>query len=110
VRLGDGTADSHAKTQAAAEQLWMYTGEMFTYDAVDQAMLAAGIALVPLMIGGDEPGKEILNPVAVTIFGGLVTATLLDAFLTPVLFLLFGRKPLERLLTDEERMDHAEAF
>ena len=45
--------------------------------------LAAGIALIPLMIGGDEPGKEILNPVAVTIFGGLVSATLLDAFLTP---------------------------
>jgi HME family heavy-metal exporter len=59
--------------------------------------LAAAIALVPLMIGADEPGKEILHPVAVTIFGGLATATLLDAFLTPVLFLLFGRKPLERL-------------
>jgi ring-1,2-phenylacetyl-CoA epoxidase subunit PaaC len=44
VRLGDGTADSHAKTQAAADKLWMYTGEMFKYDAVDQAMLAAGIA------------------------------------------------------------------
>ena len=72
--------------------------------------LAAGIALVPLMIGADQPGKEILNPVAVTIFGGLVTATLLDAFLTPVLFLLFGRKPLERLANAEDRMVHAEAF
>ena len=72
--------------------------------------LAAGIALLPLMIGADEPGKEILNPVAVTIFGGLITATLLDAFLTPVLFLLFGRKPLERLMPAEGRMVHAEAF
>ncbi|MFA5899263.1 MAG: efflux RND transporter permease subunit [Hyphomicrobium sp.] len=59
--------------------------------------LAAAIALVPLMIGADEPGKEILNPVAVTIFGGLVSATLLDAFLTPTLFLMFGRRALERL-------------
>jgi HME family heavy-metal exporter len=64
--------------------------------------LAAGIAMVPLMIGADEPGKEILHPVAVTIFGGLVSATLLDAFLTPVLFLLFGRKPLEQLLAAQE--------
>lgn len=72
--------------------------------------LAAGIALVPLMIGADEPGKEILNPVAVTIFGGLFTATLLDAFLTPVLFLMFGRKPLERLQTNEGELAHAEAF
>ena len=72
--------------------------------------LAAGIALVPLMIGADEPGKEILSPVALTIFGGLITATLLDAFLTPVLFLLFGRKPLERLTSVDGKTVHAEAF
>lgn len=59
--------------------------------------LSAGVALVPLMIGTDEPGKEILHPVAVTIFGGLVSATLLDTVLTPLLFLTFGRKALERL-------------
>ena len=72
--------------------------------------LAASIALLPLMIGADEPGKEILSPVAVTIFGGLVSATLLDGFLTPVLFLLFGRKPLERLTSAEREKVHAEAF
>jgi HME family heavy-metal exporter len=59
--------------------------------------LSAGVALAPLLIDAATPGKEILHPVAVTIFGGLVSATLLDAFLTPVLFLKFGRKPLERL-------------
>ena len=59
--------------------------------------LSAGVALVPLLIGADAPGKEILHPVAVTIFGGLISATLLDTFLTPVLFLRFGRKPLEHL-------------
>ena len=62
--------------------------------------LAAGIALVPLLVDADQPGKEILHPVAVTIFGGLVSATLIDAFLTPTLFLLLGRKPLERLQTE----------
>ncbi len=72
--------------------------------------LAAGLALLPLMIGADEPGKELLHPVAITIFGGLVTATLLDAFLTPVLFLMFGRKPLERLAQEATQTDHAEAF
>jgi HME family heavy-metal exporter len=59
--------------------------------------LAAGVALVPLLIDAATPGKEILHPVAVTIFGGLISATLLDAFLTPVLFRKFGRAPLERL-------------
>jgi HME family heavy-metal exporter len=60
--------------------------------------LSAGVALVPLMLGADAPGKEILHPVAITIFGGLVTATLLDTVLTPTLFLRYGRKPLEALV------------
>ncbi|AKU25085.1 1,2-phenylacetyl-CoA epoxidase subunit PaaC [Massilia sp. NR 4-1] len=44
VRLGDGTELSHGRTQTAANELWMYTGEAFNYDAVDDAMVAAGIA------------------------------------------------------------------
>ncbi|MFC0339531.1 efflux RND transporter permease subunit [Paracoccus niistensis] len=60
--------------------------------------LSAGVALVPLMIHAGEPGKEILNPVAVTIFGGLISSTLLDTFLTPVLFLRYGRNALEHLV------------
>jgi CzcA family heavy metal efflux pump len=59
--------------------------------------LSAGVALAPLLIDASSPGKEILHPVAVTIFGGLVSATALDAILTPVLFLSFGRNALERL-------------
>jgi HME family heavy-metal exporter len=59
--------------------------------------LAAGVALIPLLIDPASPGKEILHPVAVTIFGGLVSATLLDAFVTPLLVLWLGRKPIERL-------------
>ena len=60
--------------------------------------LAAGMALIPLLYGADAPGKEILHPVAVTIFGGLISATLLDAVLTPVLFLKLGKRPLQRLI------------
>ena len=62
--------------------------------------LSAGVALVPLMIDAQAPGKEILYPVAVTIFGGLISATLLDALLTPVLFLRYGQKSLDRLVAD----------
>jgi heavy-metal exporter, HME family len=60
--------------------------------------LSAGLALLPLMIDPGAPGKEVLYPVAITIFGGLISATLLDAFLTPILFLRFGAKPLARLM------------
>jgi HME family heavy-metal exporter len=60
--------------------------------------LAAGLALVPLMIDASAAGKEVLYPVAITIFGGLFSATLLDAVVTPVLFLCFGKEPLATLL------------
>ncbi|MFN4212328.1 MAG: ATP-binding cassette domain-containing protein, partial [Devosia sp.] len=55
------------------------------------------LALIPLLTGADQPGREILHPVAVTIFGGLISATIIDTVLTPLLFLSFGRKPLERI-------------
>lgn len=60
--------------------------------------LSAGVALIPLIIAADEPGREILHPLAVTIFGGLISATIIDAVLTPLLFLKFGQKSLERLI------------
>jgi ring-1,2-phenylacetyl-CoA epoxidase subunit PaaC len=44
VRMGDGTAESHAKAQAAADRLWMYTGEMFERDGADDAMIAEGVS------------------------------------------------------------------
>ncbi|MEO8738828.1 MAG: 1,2-phenylacetyl-CoA epoxidase subunit PaaC [Casimicrobiaceae bacterium] len=43
IRLGDGTRESHAKMQAAIDDLWMYTGEMFEADATEVALAAAGI-------------------------------------------------------------------
>lgn len=54
--------------------------------------LSAGIALVPLVLAADEPGKEILNPVALVIVGGLVSSTLLGLAVTPALFHLCCRK------------------
>jgi len=44
VRLGDGTDLSRQLMQSAADELWMYSGEVFIYDEVDEAMAAAGIA------------------------------------------------------------------
>lgn len=57
--------------------------------------LVAAFALVPLMIGGDQPGKEILHPVAVVIFGGLISSTFLDTLITPVIFWMVGEKAME---------------
>jgi HME family heavy-metal exporter len=72
--------------------------------------LSAGFALLPLMVGADAPGKEILHPVAIVIFGGLVTSTLLDTILTPVLFLRYGAGPLERLGGVEAELRPSQAY
>lgn len=62
--------------------------------------LVAAFALTPLLLASDAPGKEILHPVAVVIFGGLISSTLLDTLLTPLLFWRLGREPTERLLRE----------
>ena len=64
--------------------------------------LVAAFALLPLMLAADAPGKEVLHPVAVVIFGGLVSSTLLDSLLTPLMFWLWGEKALQRLLEARE--------
>ena len=53
--------------------------------------LATGLALVPLVIAGDKPGHEIEHPLAVVVIGGLVTSTLLNLFVVPVLYLRFAK-------------------
>jgi ring-1,2-phenylacetyl-CoA epoxidase subunit PaaC len=45
ITLGDGTEESHRRMQAAIDDLWMYTGEMFEMDAVEQALLTQGVAV-----------------------------------------------------------------
>ncbi len=78
-------------------------GSLERLTPVFMTALVAAFALVPLMLAADEPGKEILHPVAVVIFGGLVSSTLLDTILTPVMFWLWGEKPLKRLLDEHAK-------
>ena len=84
-----------------------YEGEKFTPEMIERAgrerlapmlmtALTAGIALIPLVLAAGEPGKEILYPVATVILGGLISSTLLDFFVHPALFWLFGRRDAER--------------
>jgi CzcA family heavy metal efflux pump len=58
--------------------------------------LATGLALVPLVVAGSIPGHEIEHPMAIVILGGLVTATLVNLFVLPSLYLAFGKSKHER--------------
>ena len=63
--------------------------------------LTAVFALMPILLSKGDPGKEILYPVAVVITGGLLTSTLLDIFVTPVIFYNFAKKSVEKIKNDE---------
>jgi HME family heavy-metal exporter len=65
--------------------------------------LTAALALIPLMLNPGEPGKEILYPVAVVIFGGLVSSTLMNLALMPALFWTYGGKAVSRILQPSTR-------
>lgn len=95
-------------------QAMIVRGSLERLTPVLMTALVAAFALTPLLLAADAPGKEILHPVAVVIFGGLVSSTLLDTLLTPVMYWMFGRKPTERLLGEDAQTpavaDAREAF
>jgi CzcA family heavy metal efflux pump len=89
--------------------LMKYEGEKFTKAMVIRGSLerltpvlmtalVAALALVPLLFNGQAPGKEILHPVAIVIFGGLMSSTLLDTIVTPVIFWKLGEKRVVQAL------------
>jgi HME family heavy-metal exporter len=67
--------------------------------------LTAGIGLLPLVIGGQEPGREILYPVATVILGGLVTSTFCEFLIHPGLFWRFSGQDAARLAAGDAE-DH----
>ena len=89
--------------------LMRHEGEGFTRAMVERGTLermvpvlmtalSAGIALIPFVLAANEPGKEILHPVAVVIVGGLISSTALDFLITPLVFFKFAKKAASRAL------------
>ena len=85
------------------QHLEEFEGENFGLDLVKRGArervapimmtaLTAGLALVPLVIAGNTPGHEIEHPMAIVILGGLLTSTLVNLFIVPSLYLIFGKK------------------
>ena len=97
--------------------LMQHEGEGFTKEMVVRGTkerlvpvlmtaLSAGIGLIPLVLAANQPGKEILHPVAVVIVGGLVTSTLLGLGVTPTVFYTFGRKAASAAIENDAPASH----
>ncbi len=76
---------------------------------VTMTAAVAGLALIPLVLAANQPGKEILYPVAVVILGGLISSTFLDMAVTPAVFFKFGRRAAEKYL-ERAKVDPLDAL
>ncbi len=65
-------------------------GSMERLSPILMTALVTGVGLIPLALGAGQPGKEIQQPMAVVILGGIVTSTLLNMIVIPALYLKFG--------------------
>jgi len=75
-------------------------GSMERLAPVLMTALVTAFALAPLLFEAERPGTEVLHPVAVVIFFGLISSTLLDTFLTPAMFWLYGKQDAEKSLNN----------
>jgi len=76
---------------------------------VSMTALTAGIGLVPLVVAAAQPGKEILYPIATVILGGVISSTLLDIFVHPALFWMFGRRSAQRAIEEKSSQSFEES-
>ena len=73
----------------------IFRGSMERLSPILMTALVSGLALIPLALGGGEPGKEIQTPMAIVILGGLLTSTFLNMIVVPALFLKWGTRGAE---------------
>ena len=67
-------------------------GSLDRLNPILMTAVTSALALLPLALGGDLPGNEIQSPMARVILGGLLTSTLLNGFVIPVMYLLTNKK------------------
>jgi Cu(I)/Ag(I) efflux system membrane protein CusA/SilA len=95
-RYNDLVAEGYSKMESVMH------GSLDRLNPILMTALSSGLALIPLALGGDLPGNEIQSPMAKVILGGLLTSTLLNGFIIPVMYLITGGKTVTTdLLTDE---------
>ena len=69
-----------------------YQVEVDRLNPILMTALTSALALIPLVINGDKTGNEIQSPMAVVVLGGLITSTLLNIFVVPIMYEWFEKR------------------
>ena len=77
-------------------------GSLDRLNPILMTALCSALALIPLALGDDLPGNEIQSPMAKVILGGLLTSTLLNGFIIPIMYLLTNKEATGEMIADEE--------
>lgn len=82
----------HLRAEGVGLSERIIRGSVDRINPIIMTALTSGLALIPLALGGDLPGNEIQSPLAIVILGGLLTSTLLNLFVVPVVYYLISKK------------------
>lgn len=85
------------RRQGMAPRECVMSGSMDRLSPIIMTALTSALALIPLALGGDLPGNEIQSPMAQVMLGGLLSSTLLNAFVIPVMYLWIARREENKL-------------
>lgn len=85
------------RRQGMAPRECVMSGSMDRLSPIIMTALTSALALIPLALGGDLPGNEIQSPMAQVMLGGLLSSTLLNAFVIPVMYLWIVRREENKL-------------
>ena len=70
----------------------IYHASIDRLNPIIMTALTSALALIPIAVSGSEPGNEIQSPLAIVILGGLITSTLLNIFVVPIVYYLISKK------------------
>lgn len=93
---------NHLQNEGLSKFESVIHGSLDRLNPILMTALSSAFALVPLALGGDLPGNEIQSPMAKVILGGLLTSTLLNGFIIPIMYLLTNKTIVREVMEDDE--------
>ena len=82
----------HLKTEGKSVHDAVFGGSIDRLNPILMTALTSALALIPLVLNGDKPGNEIQSPMGVVVLGGLLTSTLLNVYVMPIIYMWYNKE------------------